>query len=442
MQQNNKNRNTITFWLLFGFAFVLFLLFIPEESHNGDIGHWKRWTAFIILEGLPYIYDLGTHYSNNFPCNYPPVLLYMFDVYGMIIPDLDFLSTNFKYFKVIPLVFDFIGAGIIFLLIKRNFKTSFLPLLLLLSPAYMYNSYCWGQVDSIFTAFIALSLIFGLKRKWKLAILFYIIALNTKMQAIVFMPVVILTLIPVIDSWKKIGWSVFIAGFTQVIILSPFILHGTVGDWYSVMSSLVDQYPNVSLNAFNIWHLLMETSTVLPTKDYELFWFGMTYKNWGLLFFFAFSFIALLPLFLQAIHFAIQKVQTDQNFKSLVFLSAFLCVLGFFFFNTQMHERYSHPALLLAFLFGVLSKKYWLYGLTSIAYFLNMERTLRFFDISYGTFIFLKPFIASLFLLTLLVGLWHLYTSYPIVKNWTAIRDALRIKIRLLLNNSLYNKTK
>ena len=54
----------------------------------------------------------------------------------------------------------------------------------------------------------------------------------------------------------------------------------------------------------------------------------------------------------------------------------FLSILGFFFFNTQMHERYSHPAMLMAFLYGILNKNYWIYGITSIAYFLNMEKTL------------------------------------------------------------------
>ncbi|MFT5383003.1 MAG: hypothetical protein ACI81W_000399, partial [Saprospiraceae bacterium] len=211
----------------------------------------------------------------------------------------------------------------------------------------------------------------------------------------------------------------------QTIILLPFILHGTLGSWYQVMTSLVDQYTNVSLNAFNIWHLFLPGEIPLITKDYQAFWFGMTYKNWGLLFFFVFSFIALLPLFLKSLHYSIQQTDLDQNFKKLVFLSAFLCVLSFFFFNTQMHERYSHPAMLMAFLYGILSRNYWLYAITSIAYFLNLERTLRFFDLSYGTFIFLKPFIASLFLLALGIGIWQLYQKYPLGRDWRFIYNVV-----------------
>ncbi|MFT5168631.1 MAG: hypothetical protein ACI8P3_003876 [Saprospiraceae bacterium] len=275
------------------------------------------------------------------------------------------------------------------------------------------------------TAFVALSLIFALRKKWMLAIIFFIIALNAKMQAIVFFPVLVLSILPLINSWKKLGVAILTAAVIQTIILLPFILHGTLGSWYQVMTSLVDQYTNVSLNAFNIWHLFLPGEIPLITKDYQAFWFGMTYKNWGLLFFFVFSFIALLPLFLKSLHYSIQQTDLDQNFKKLVFLSAFLCVLSFFFFNTQMHERYSHPAMLMAFLYGILSRNYWLYAITSIAYFLNLERTLRFFDLSYGTFIFLKPFIASLFLLALGIGIWQLYQKYPLGRDWRFIYNVV-----------------
>ena len=425
MQTNPGNREVVIFWLLFGLLFIGFLLFIPDRGHGGDLGHWERWTGFMVMEGLPHVYDYGIVYPTTFPCNYPPIILYFFNIFGMVAPDMDFISKESKYFKVIPLIFDFISAGAIFLLIKRAAKNSFLPLLLLLSPAFMYNSYLWGQMDSILTAFIALSLIFALRKNWVLSLIFYIVALNTKMQAVVFLPIVLLAILPLVNSWKKLGRSVLIIVLIQTLIVLPFLLHGTIGSWYQVMTSLVDQYTNVSLNAFNIWHLFLDGETALYTKDYKPFWFGMTYKNWGLLFFMVFSFFALLPVFLKSLRHFIQRTATDHHFKSLIFLTAFLCTLGFFFFNTQMHERYSHPAMLMAFLYGILRKNYWLYGITSIAYFLNMERTLRFFDMYYNTFIFVKPFIASIFLLALLIGIWQLYKKYPLSKDWNFLYSAL-----------------
>jgi len=128
--------------------------------------------------------------------------------------------------------------------------------------------------------------------------------------------------------------------------------------------------------------------------------------------FFIFSFIALLPLLFQSIKNRIQSDYDRDTFTALVLLSAFLCVLGFFFFNTQMHERYSHPAMLLAFLYGVLRRDYWLFGLTTLAYFLNMEAVLQFFSLDYSAFYFQKMFVASLFLLTIVLGLYKLYKDY------------------------------
>ena len=400
---------------------MTFVFFIPEKSHGGDMGHWERWAGFIKMEGFPFIYDYGTIYSTIFPCNYPPIVLYFLKIFSLCFSDMEQITEHMKYFKIIPLLFDFISAALIFLLIKRDRKTSWLPLLLLLSPAFLYNSYCWGQVDGILTAFIAIALILAVRQKWMLAIIFYIIAINTKMQAIVFLPVFALAIFPSILSWKKLGTALLLALSTQVLILAPFILFGTVDTWYQVMGSLVDQYQNVSLNAFNFWYLLLDGNGPLYTKDYQELWFGIDHKTWGLLFFFVFSFFALWPMLLKSIRYAFQKITPDSSFKELVFLSAFLCILGFFFFNTQMHERYSHPAMLMAFLYGILNKNYWIYGITSIAYFLNMERTLRYFEISYHTFIFEHRFIAALFLVAILIGLWQLYKKHSISQDWTFI---------------------
>lgn len=430
MKLRREHSGTILFWSLLGLLLLTFVIFIPEKSHGGDMGHWLRWTGFICTEGLSNIYDYGTVYPTDFPCNYPPVLLYFFKVYSSFFLDIDQMKEGIKYFKIIPLLFDFIGAGAIFLIIKRTWKNSYLPLLLLWSPAFMYNSYCWGQVDTIFTTFVVLALIFALRKQWVLAIIFYWIALNTKMQAIVFLPVVGLAILPLLRSWRNVGLALLVAASTQVLILVPFIINGTIGNWYSVMTSLVDQYQNISLNAFNFWYLLLEGNGALYNKDYQLLWWGLPYKTWGLFFFLFFGFLALLPMLIKSIRYTLENKLADQRFKELVFLSAFLSVLVFFFFNTQMHERYSHPVMLLAFFYGALRKNYWIYLLVSLAYFQNMERVLRFFDLHYHTFIFQQNFIAALFLLALLTGFWHLYRRYPIGEDWKAIRYAFK-KIKI-----------
>jgi hypothetical protein len=86
-----------------------------------------------------------------------------------------------------------------------------------------------------------------------------------------------------------------------------------------------------------------------------------------------------------------------------ILLVGALIPLLFFFFNTQIHERYSHPAFLFIIAFSFLRKRYFLYIIFSIAYFLNLEKALRAFDLHYSTFIFGNRFIAGLYLITIIV---------------------------------------
>lgn len=433
MLKNIKYKNIPFYWIGFGLLFLIYILIVPEKGHGGDLGHWKRWAGFIKMEGFPYIYDYGTVYPTTFPCNYPPVILYILKIFSLLFKDMEAIIEGMKYFKIIPLIFDFLSAGIIFLLVKRNQETNYLPLFLLLSPAFLYNSFIWGQVDSVITFFVAAALIFALRKWLLLSILFFVIALNTKLQAVVFLPIFMLSIFPLITSWKTLGKALVVVIISQLLILLPFLLYGTIEDWYQVQSSLVDQYQNVSLNAFNFWYLLIE-GTPMYIKDYTILWFGMTYKTWGLLFFCLLSFFALLPILLKTICYALQKRSADSSFKEMVFLTASLCVLGFFFFNTQMHERYSHPVMLMAFLYGILSKNYWLYGITSLAYLLNLEKTLKHFGLNYDWYIFNNEFIASLFLMALILGIWQLYKKHSLKKDWLTIGEFLNQRRRNTYN--------
>jgi hypothetical protein len=86
----------------------------------------------------------------------------------------------------------------------------------------------------------------------------------------------------------------------------------------------------------------------------------------------------------------------------ILLIGALLPVL-FFFFNTQMHERYPHPAFLFITAYSFLRTRYFLYIIFSIAYFLNLEKALRAFDLHYNAFIFGNRFIAGLYLITIIV---------------------------------------
>jgi hypothetical protein len=91
--------------------------------------------------------------------------------------------------------------------------------------------------------------------------------------------------------------------------------------------------------------------------------------------------------------------------------------LAFYFFTTGMHERYSHPVILLLGMYAVLSGNYFTYVLASVAYFANLEKGLYYFKLnSYDSLIFNRAFGGVMFLVVLLVGLAQVYLSLPAAK--------------------------
>ena len=164
------------------------------------------------------------------------------------------------------------------------------------------------------------------------------------------------------------------------------------------------------MNAFNFWDIvLVEDTFTLSDKTTFL---GISYKNIGILLFFISSFFALFPLLYQVIKNKINQNQTNLSFNLVVLAYALIPVL-FFYFNTQMHERYIHPAFLPIIAFSFYNKKYMLLFLFSIAYFLNLEYAAKFFAFNnYHTLIFEKEFVASIYAIILVILYRNIWLAF------------------------------
>ncbi len=403
--KNNSIRNIITFYTIF---FVILVALVPLKSHGGDMSFWNGWANNIFQFGLGNIY--------NTDANYHPIFLFVLWFYGLFQNSITEIESNIYLIKIFPLIFDFvILIPIYFLCRKFNINFS-LTLLLILNIAYLYNSYLWGQVDSVPTNLVISSIILILLEKPYWAAVCFILALNTKMQAIFFLPILgLLYLIK--PNYKKIVFSLLLIILIQVIILTPFLVSDTIDKLWNVITGSVDFYPFISMNAHNIWYWLFPNhSDLMAINDFNKYGV-LTYKTIGTILFLFFSVIVLLPLLWKIF---------KQNFKlhdkmdwAMVFLISTLIPLIFFYFNTQMHERYSHPIIITSFIYGLLSKKYDLYILASIGYFMNLEKVLKYFSLEYQTLIFEPRFISLFFLAILLIGLIRLYRDYliPELKN-------------------------
>lgn len=399
------------YWGIMILFFLLLLFLLPTKTH-GDRWYWLHWASYC------FDFKLGTIYQykidGHVPTNYHPFFLHCLNIFQSFFDSTAAIKTNIFRIKIFPLIFDFIGAFSIFLLVKKDERSRWLPLFLLFNIAYLYNSIIWGQIDSIFTNFALLAMIFALRQQPGHAMVFYLLSLNTKLQSIIFFPILGLLLLPsIFNKWKQTIAGLIIAGLLQIVLTWPFIQAANLSEMIATLTTgSVDLYARTSLMACNFWFLFFRYNTV-AVADTELFW-GVNYKTWGLILFCLVSALTLIPVALRCMHLWRKQLTFDDRSKELVFLAMTLVAIAFFFFNTQMHERYSHPALILSFFYGYYRKNYLLYLLISIGYFLNLELSMKAFDWNYKTWYFEPVNIALLFATCLLIGLISFYRRLSI----------------------------
>ena len=419
-------KDTVSYKEILGLLFLLFVLYLctlPRGGFEGDLACWRVWSTYMLQNGFGAIY--------NSPADYHPIYLYCLNFFQLFQGTEELIVKHLHFTKAFPLLFDFLGALLIWSLPDVKTRKLLLPLYLVLNIAYMYNTLLWGQVDSMPTFFVLAMLIAFFKRWTILAILAFVLAINTKLQVIIYFPIFLLLLLPdLIQRPKKLLQGLGAGLVLQVLILIPFWMAGTLDGLYRVIFGAVNRHPYISLNAYNLWYLIYWSGdpNVAFTEDSRLL-LGWSCKRWGYLFFFVVSGISLIP-----IGFRLLRHTLDRHFAwaassfELILLTSAIITLEFFFLNTQMHERYSHPALLLLFAYSVYRKNYSLFTLCCFAYVLNLEKVLHAFQIhNYGTFIFDPRMLALVFLLILVLAIRRLWTAYDVRGDIQAVRGVMKI---------------
>ncbi|SFT84641.1 Mannosyltransferase related to Gpi18 [Lishizhenia tianjinensis] len=398
---------TLKNYLLFCLLLLSFFwVIMPTSGHGYDTYCWRIWTEHVFHVGLPNIYYGSTDYL--------PLYHYILMLYGEAQGSVEAIGRNLHYLKLVTLCFQFVSGYFLIKLLWTSKMTWERALLFaaafLLNIAVMYNTLIWGQVDGILTCFVFIAIYYAYKKRVVLSLIFTILALNFKLQGIIFLPLIVLLLLPVIKeniTWKKVSIWVLVPLNIQLLILLPFIYSNTLGNVWNVVSGSFGKYPSVSMNAYNFWFLLFD-GDLMKIEDSTLY-LGLSYKQWGLLLFFAFSFLTLWPLLLQVWRAVFNQISFNFPMDKMLLIAALIPLL-FFFFNTQMHERYSHPALIFLIAYGLLSKRFLIPVLGCMAYFLNMEDVFRFLALKkYGILFFDTDFIAALYLLCILLLLKDLY---------------------------------
>ncbi len=397
------NKKFLAAYLL---IFITYVIILPNTGHGGDFYCWREWTKHLFTNGLGNAYKSWTDYL--------PLYQYFLYLFGLTQGSLEDIEKNIYLLKISTLIFDFIGGLFIIKLIKERIRNPyewfFYSMFFFLNIAVFYNTLIWGQVDGILATFVFISVYFAIKEKVLLSLLFFVLAINMKLQAIIFLPILGLLILPLLikefSPRNILKWLLSVITL-QVLILLPFILKGDFLKIVDVITNSFGKYPVVSMNAYNVWFWFFKSDlTQLP--DNGLF-MGITYKHLGLLLFFASSFIALWPLLKVTYNKVIRKSIESISIEKIM-LTASLIPLLFFFFNTQMHERYSHPALIFVISYSILSKDFLPSAIICIAYLLNLEDVFRYLQLdSYKVFFFKRHFIAIIYFIGILLLYFRLY---------------------------------
>jgi|GWRWMinimDraft_12_1066020.scaffolds.fasta_scaffold02943_2 Gpi18-like mannosyltransferase len=387
---------------------ILFVAFMPDSGPGGfDKICFTSWSNYIFANGLQNIYKFGIDYL--------PIFQYILFLYGKTQGTAENVVLNINSLKYVTLLFDVFSAYLVYSFVKTKYKTkesAFLAtLFILLNIAYFYNNVIYGQVDGIYTCMVFISLLYGLKKKISLSVFFIVLAINFKLQAIIFLPLIGLLIFP--EIWNNLSFKNIIIWLTpvfilQILILLPFIISGDLLILLKVVKSSMGKYPKVSMGAFNVWYLFFEDPNQIFDKQGV---FGRSYNKYGLLAFSISLFFTIWLLIKQT--FIILKGKKYNSIPTeKIILMATLTPLVFFYFNTQMHSRYIHPAILFGGVYALYTKRPLAFVLLSIAYFLNIENGSKLLksDITPYTYFFFQPlFVSCIFVIAIIVLLYELY---------------------------------
>ncbi|MFD1887150.1 hypothetical protein [Paenibacillus wenxiniae] len=297
-------------------------------------------------------YGLGKVYTNNGGINYPPLFLLIMEGYAHLLRllGLQAVAGTLTY-KSLLILLDMLSFIIVTWWSRHAaHPRTRLPLLawFVLNPVLIVNGAVWGQVDVLNGMLMAGSLLLLLSLPLGAGILFAL-ALLTKLQAIVIAPV--------------LGWYVLRCLLERRIrpILSllggallPLLVAGLYFAGHGGLNSMirgaylsaVGMYTQVTLNALNIWYYLLGFAP--DTNDTTRLLGIISLRNMGLLL------LVIAVLYSGWYMLRMRKLDTSVVLKAGVWLC-----FAFFMLPTEIHERYSVPALILL-LFVAMLDSYWI----------------------------------------------------------------------------------
>ncbi len=334
-------------------ALAIRVLLYPIPGYKADMNIFVVWLGQA-ADGISGFYARGF-------CDYPPLNVYLFWLFGSAADRLSLFGTDAVTYavKLIPSIFDIATALLIFgyLRSRTGFRVSILSAAVYaLNPAVIFNSSIWGQFDSIYTILLLASFMLILRGHPMTACSLFTLAVLTKPQSIALAPLMAY-LVYSRHGIRRTLESTLVITATTLIVVLPINWGDPLSFLFNIYFGGYSAYRYTSVNAFNLWGL-----------------FGM-WKPDTVGFLFLTPFTAGWIMFVIATFVAIYMLDKhrDKPGDAIVLFTAFLLLFSFFMLPTRIHERYIYPSL--AFL--ALLSPFWrklkpIYGVLSVTLFINL----------------------------------------------------------------------
>lgn len=303
--------------------------------------------------------------------------------------------------KLVSIFFDYVCAfsiiQLVYIIFKDNKNKNIYGLLAyvitLLLPTVILNSSYWGQADSIYTAFVLISMVYLLKEKYTLSFIFLGISFAFKLQFIFILPMYILVYI----SKEKISILHFlIIPLMNFILCLPSIIFGKpVLDCIKVYWTQTTEYSEyLSMNFPGIWNILLPKAineyNYVATTGINIDWYGI---------------LITIALYCIIAFFVIYKKIKFDKIQIVEF--GLLSIMIATFFLPHMHDRYLYMADILSIVYYMLNKDklYVPIGISLISLYTYSSY------LFYSTIINIQ-FVSYLYLLLLILVSKDIYNKY------------------------------
>ena len=332
INRHPKGEKTFPQWvfvLLCAAAFGTRVYFaLQDYCFTYDVNTFKAWGSYA------YGYGLRELYSQDIFLDYPPGYIYVLYLLNRICAVFGFAMDTVEstfVFKLPAIIGDFACGWLVCKVCGEKTSKAFARfacLVFLFMPAVIFNSSVWGQVESFYIFFVALSIWLASKGKTVPAAVSFAYALICKPQSLMFGAVLLFIMVSR-KSIKELFTAVGTGAVSFCIMVLPCCKSLTQFGWiFDLYKNTMQGYQNFSVNAYNVYYLLG-----LNWQSTENARFGNP-DIWIIIFVVALT------------AFVVLKGKSDDKY----FAAAAMAAVVIFAFCTMMHERYIYPAIFFAVL--------------------------------------------------------------------------------------------